>query len=331
MPRLRHVSADMPGWTRRRAGRGFTYLDEEGVKLPDEEIERIKSLAIPPAWKHVWICPLPNGHLQATGIDEAGRKQYLYHPVWRAKRDRSKFDRLLEAAELLPTARRRIARDIASDQPTLEWACATAVRLLDVGYFRIGNDAYTDANGSFGLTTLQRQHVRRRGDGLMFSFTGKSGISHSILVSDEEAVKALEKMRSRRSQSRRLLAHKQGRAWKDLTADDVNAYLSDLFDGVMTAKDFRSWHATVIAAEALALTEEDGATKASRTRAVKQAATEVASYLGNTPTVARNSYIDPRVVDHFEDGETIAEAATKKYPSAQGRQSALEAAVRDLL
>ncbi len=331
MARLRHVSPAMRGWTRRRAGRGFTYLDTDGTKLPDEEIERIKSLAIPPAWKDVWICPLPNGHLQATGTDDAGRRQYLYHPDWRTKRDRSKFERILEAAELLPAARRRISRDIASEDSSLDWACATAVRLLDVGYFRIGNDAYTDANGSFGLTTLERQHVRRRGEGLVFSFTGKSGISHSILIEDEAAVKALEKMRSRRDGSQRLLAHRDGGSWKDLTAEDVNSYLAELFGGAMTAKDFRSWHATVIAAEVLALSEEDAATKTSRKRAVKQAATEVASYLGNTPTVARNSYIDPRVIDHYENGETIAPAATKKYRSAQSRQSGLEDAVRELL
>lgn len=330
MARLRRVSPAMPGWTRRRAGKGFTYLDTEGKKLPDEDIQRIKSLAIPPAWTDVWICPLPNGHLQATGTDDAGRRQYLYHPDWRTKRDRSKFERILQAAELLPAARRRIAKDIASEDPTQDWACATAVRLLDVGYFRIGNDAYTDANGSFGLTTLERQHVRRRGDGLVFSFTGKSGISHSILIEDEAAVNALEKMRSRRSESNRLLAHKDGGSWKDLTAEDVNSYLGELFGGTMTAKDFRSWHATVIAAEVLALSEDAG-TKTSRKRAVKQAATEVASYLGNTPTVARNSYIDPRVIDRFEQGETIAEAAAKRYRSAQSRQSGLEAAVRELL
>lgn len=331
MARLKRVSPAMRGWTRKGAGRGFTYLDADGARLPAADVERIKSLAIPPAWKQVWICPVPNGHLQATGTDAAGRRQYLYHPVWREQRDRTKFERITQAAELLPPARRRIAKDLGSERPTLAWACATAVRLLDVGYFRIGNDAYTDANGSFGLTTLERKHVRRRGDALVFSFTGKSGISHSILIDDEPAVAALEKMRSRRSDSERLLAHRESRSWQDLGADEVNAYLSELFGGTITAKDFRSWHATVIAAEALALAEEDGSTKTSRNRAIKQAATEVASYLGNTPTVARNSYIDPRIIDHYESGETIGKAARRRYRSAQARQNGLESAVRELL
>lgn len=331
MARLRRVSPRTPGWTRKGAGKGFTYLDEDGDRLDDEDIERIKSLAIPPAWKDVWICPLPHGHLQATGTDDAGRRQYLYHPDWRTQRDRSKFDRITEAAALLPTARRRIVKDLDSERPGLTWACATAVRLLDVGYFRIGNDAYTDANGSFGLTTLERRHVRRRGEALVFSFTGKSGVAHSVLVDDEPAVTALEKMRRRRTDSHRLLAHREGRSWEDLVAEDVNAYLSELFAGTLTAKDFRSWHATVIAAESLALSDEEGSSEASRKRAIRQAATEVASYLGNTPTVARNSYIDPRIIDRYTSGETIGDAAHKRYRTAQARQNGLEKAVLELL
>lgn len=321
----------MAGWTRQRRGKGFSYTDAEGKALAADDVERVKSLAIPPAWTDVWICPIPNGHLQATGTDDAGRRQYLYHPDWRARRDKNKFDRVTEAAAMLPQARRRIASDLGLDGMPLERACATAVRLLDVGYFRIGNDAYTDANGSFGLTTLERQHVRRRGLALVFSFVGKSGISHSITVDDSPAVAALDVMRKRTSDSTRLLAHKQGRTWHDLSAADVNAYLGELFAGSLTAKDFRTWHATVIAAEVLALTEEEGDTKASRTRAVKQATLEVAGYLGNTPAIAKSSYIDPRVVDAYESGSVIAAAAQKKYRTPQARQSGLEKAVLDLL
>ncbi|WP_282005294.1 DNA topoisomerase IB [Propioniciclava sinopodophylli] len=331
MARLRRVSPRMPGHTRRRRGKGFSYTGADGAALPPDEVERIRSLAIPPAWTDVWICPVPNGHLQATGTDAAGRRQYLYHPDWRSKRDRSKFDRVTEAATMLPQARKRIASDLALDGMPLERACAAAVRLLDVGYFRIGNDAYTDANGSFGLTTLERQHVRRRGDALVFSFVGKSGISHSIAVEDAPAVAALDIMRRRTGDSARLLAWKDSRTWRDLGATDVNAYLADLFGGSLTAKDFRTWHATVIAAESLALTEEKGETKTSRKRAVKQATLEVAGYLGNTPTIARASYIDPRVLDAYESGSTIGDAATKRYGSAQARQSGLEKAVLDLL
>lgn len=321
----------MTGFTRRKRGTGFSYTDADGDALPKDEVERIKSLAIPPAWTDVWICPHPNGHLQATGTDDAGRRQYLYHPDWRSKRDRSKFERITAAAEMLPSARRRIASDLRQDDMPFERAAATAVRLLDVGYFRIGNDAYTDAHGSFGLTTLERQHVRRKGSDLVFSFTGKSGIAHSIAVDDKDAIEALEKLRTRHGDSKRLLAYKEGGVWHDLSSADVNEYLSSLFGGALTAKDFRTWHATVIAAEVLALSEEEGKTKASRQRAIKQAVHEVASYLGNTPTVARSSYIDPRVIDSYESGDTIATAAAKRYSTANARQTGLEQAVLELL
>jgi DNA topoisomerase IB len=165
MARLRRVSASQPGWTRRRFGRGFRYLDADGDPVPPDEVQRIRSLAIPPAWLDVWICPVPNGHLQATGVDTAGRRQYLYHPQWRVRRDRLKFERVAEAAVLLPHVRRRIRADLRRPGMPLERAAATAVRLLDLGYFRIGNGYYADANGSFGLTTLERRHVRRHGSG----------------------------------------------------------------------------------------------------------------------------------------------------------------------
>ncbi|MGV8846687.1 DNA topoisomerase IB [Tessaracoccus sp.] len=332
MAPLKRTSPRMPGSTRRRAGRGFSYRDTEGKPLASDEVGRIKSLAIPPAWDDVWICPVPNGHLQAVGTDVAGRRQYLYHPQWRKRRDRSKFQRVTDAAKNLPEARLQIAKDLEADGMALDRACATAVRLLDIGYFRIGNDAYTDANGSFGLTTLERQHVRRRGDAIVFAFIGKSGISHTITVDDTPAVDALEVMRSRRTQdSRRLLAHKGQDGWTDLSSSAVNSYLAGLFGGSFTAKDFRTWHATVIAAEVLALDDEPGDTQASRKRAVKQAVMEVSSYLGNTPAIARSSYIDPRVIDAYENGSTIASAARAIYRSPQLRQVGLERAVLQLL
>ncbi|HHW83322.1 MAG TPA: DNA topoisomerase IB [Actinomycetales bacterium] len=331
MVRLRRVSPRSKGYTRTRRGTGFSYTDADGAKLPPDELERVKSLAIPPAWTDVWICRYPNGHLQATGTDDAGRRQYLYHPDWRVRRDRSKFDRVTQAAAMLPGARRRIASDLKLEGMPLERVAAAAVRLLDVGYFRIGNDAYTDAHGSFGLTTLERQHVRKNGSALVFSFVGKSGISHSISVDDTAVIEVLQKLRTRRDESERLLAYKEGREWHDLTSTAVNEYLGELFGGALTAKDFRTWHATVIAAEVLALSEEPGESKASRNRAVKQAATEVAAYLGNTPTMAKNSYIDPRVVDAYESGDTIEAAARKKYRTAQARQAGLEKAVLELL
>ena len=187
MARLRRVSPTMRGWTRRRVGKGFTYRDAEGRPLAAEDVARIRSLAIPPAWKDVWICPLANGHIQAVGTDDAGRRQYLYHPDWRVKRDKQKFDRVLTAAAHLPRARRQVAKDLAAAGMPRERAAAVAVRLLDVGYFRIGSDAYADANGSFGLTTLERQHVRRSRAGLRFCFVGKSGVEHCIDIDDPSA------------------------------------------------------------------------------------------------------------------------------------------------
>jgi DNA topoisomerase IB len=279
----------------------------------------------------VWICPFPNGHLQATGVDAAGRRQYLYHPQWRQLRDRMKFDRVTAAAHHLPEARRRVAGDLDGRGMPLERAAALAVRLLDLGYFRIGNDYYADANGSFGLTTLERKHVRRQGEGLAFRFIGKSGIEHLVVIDDPEALAALKVLRTRRDGGTRLLAYRTPSGWADLTSAAVNLYLSDLFEGDFTAKDFRTWHATVIAAESLALSPESSRTATGRKRAVKKAVADVSGYLGNTPTIARASYIDPRVLDLYEAGETIAEAARASYPDQARRQEALEAAVLGML
>lgn len=331
MPRLRRVSPRSPGWTRHRSGRGFRYADQSGGALPAGDVDSIRALAIPPAWRDVWICPVANGHLQATGMDAADRRQYLYHPSWRERRDRLKFDRVAVAAVHLPNARRRVARDLALDGMLLERAAAVAVRLLDLGYFRIGNDFYTDANGSFGLTTLERHHVRRQGSGLVFRFVGKSGIEHLITITDAAVIRALQVMRLRRDGGRRLLAYRDQHDWVDLAAGSVNAYLAELFGGRITAKDFRTWHATVIAAEALALSPEPGETVASRRRAVKSAVAQVAGYLGNTPVMARSSYIDPRVIDSYEAGTTIAEVARRHYRDPDRRQAGLERAVLSLL
>ena len=330
MPRLRKVSPQSRGWRRRRAGKGFVYLDENGARLGAADVERIRSLAIPPAWEDVWICPLPQGHIQAVGTDVAGRRQYLYHPVWRLKQDQTKFDRVLSAAAKLPAARRRILTDLALEGMPRGRAAATAVRLLDLGYFRIGNDAYTQDNGSFGLTTLERQHVRRRGDVIVFTFVGKSGIEHSIEIDDAAAIAALDRMRRRKSASKRLLAYQDAKRWADLDSTAVNAYLGELLGGELTAKDFRTWHATVLAAVALATSDEPGDTKASRKRAVKAAVDEVAGYLGNTPTIAKNSYIDPRVLDRYDSGVTI-DVDPRRYRSPERRQVAIEKAVLALL
>jgi len=328
MVRLRTVSATDPGWTRRRAGRGFVYLDGDGERLPAEEVERIRALVIPPAWQDVWICPHANGHLQAVGTDAAGRRQYLYHPQWRARRDLAKYDRVLDVARRLPQAREQITAHLGLSGMPLDRAGAAAVRLLDLGYFRIGSDSYTD---SFGLTTLRRQHVRRSRDTLVFRFVGKSGIEHHIVIDDASAIEAVEVMRRRRGGDDRLLAYKEGRAWGPLDGPAVNAYLRETVGADITAKDFRTWHATVLAAAALAASEEPGDTKASRKRAVRGAMVEVAAYLGNTPTVARSSYVDPLVVDLYEEGVTIETAVRSSYADPMERQAALERATLRML
>jgi DNA topoisomerase-1 len=329
MPRLRRTFPDQPGWTRRRAGAGFTYLDENGDRLDEEQVQRCKDLVIPPAWTDVWITPHPNGHLQAVGTDDAGRRQYLYHPQWRSSRDAAKFDRIIGFGKALSRARERVLVDIGAEGMSQERACAVAVRLLDLGYFRIGNDVYTDTHGSFGLTTLLKEHVSRRGRSLRFCFVGKSGVEHTIDIDDPAAIEALDVMRRRRGGGDKLLAWKDGRRWRDLSAADVNDYIRACFGIEATAKDFRTWHATVIAAAALAETDEPGESKASRRRAVAAAMKEVAEFLGNSSTLARTSYVDPRVVEAYERGRTISVRA--RYDSVDARQAALERAVLRLL
>ena len=331
MVRLRRTSPDQPGWTRRRSGRGFVYLDEHGSRLPEEDAQRVRDLVIPPAWTDVWVTPYDNGHLQAVGTDDAGRRQYLYHPEWRARRDAEKFDRMLAFGKALTKARELVVRDLGLDGMPLERACAAAVRLLDLGYFRIGNDVYADAHGSFGLTTLERRHVRRHQDRLVFAFVGKSGVEHRIEIDDAVVIEAIDVMRRRRGGDLRLLAYKDGRSWRSVLPELVNDYVRTSTGLEATAKDFRTWHATVLAAAALAETQEPGGSAASRKRAVTATMKEVASFLGNTPTLARSSYVDPRVIDAYEEGRTIGRATGRSYDSPDERQAALERATLRLL
>jgi DNA topoisomerase IB len=331
MPRLRKTSPEDPGWTRKRAGKGFVYLDENAKRLSARRAQRVKDLVIPPAWEDVWITPHENGHLQAVGTDEAGRRQYLYHPDWRTRRDAAKHDRVLQFGRALSRAREKVLTDLGKEGMSLERACAVAVRLLDLGYFRIGNDIYADKHGSFGLTTLERRHVRKQGKALVFCFVGKSGVEHRVEIDDPATVPALESMRQRRGGDDRLLAWKDGRTWRSLDSTRVNDYVRETTGLEATAKDFRTWHATVLAAAALAETDEPGETKASRKRAISGAMKEVAEFLGNTPTQARTSYVDPRVIDAYEEGETIKGTTRRRYSKADDRQAALERAVLRLL
>ena len=331
MVRLRRVSVNDVGWTRRRSGRGFSYLDHAGNRLSAEDMARIKSLVIPPAWTDVWICPHPRGHIQAVGTDAKGRRQYLYHPQWRIQRDQLKHDHVLEVARRLPPAREQVSSILASGRRDLDFAVATAFRLLDLGYFRIGSDTYTATNGSYGLTTLRRDHVRRRGSELIFSFTAKSGVEQSVRIDDPEVIEAVEVMRRRRGGGLELLAYKEGRSWHDLTATHVNDRLRQLLACEVSAKDFRTWHGTVHAAFALARRPAESRT--SRKRAIAAAMREVAEHLGNTPTVARASYVDERVIERYQSGLTIAPAVRRadREPLPLVRQAVLERAVLRLL
>ena len=305
MPRLRRTSPDQPGWTRRRAGKGFVYLDEQGDRLPDEDAQRVKDLVIPPAWEDVWVTPYDNGHLQAVGTDDAGRRQYLYHPQWRARRDAEKFDRMLrlrQGAGQGPRARARRPRPggHAPGAGLRGRGAAARPRLLPDRQRRLRRrerQLRADHAGAAARAASTRT-------ALVFAFVGKSGVEHEIEIDDAVVVEAIEVMRRRRSGSDpSLLAYKNGRGWRSILPELVNDYVRESTGLEATAKDFRTWHATVLAAAALAETPEPGETKASRKRAVSGAMKEVASFLGNTPTLARSSYVDPRVVDAYERGQ----------------------------
>ena len=330
MMRLRRVTTRTRGWTRRRAGRGWAYLDEDGQVITGEDRERLESLVIPPAWTDVWICPWPNGHLQATGVDDAGRTQYLYHPDWVAQRNLEKFDRVSQIAASLPDLRSLVAEHIADTKGSREHAAAVAVRMLDSGSFRVGNDVYAK-QGSFGLTTLERRHVRAKGDILVFSFVGKSGVKHRVDLDDMEVVEALNRMRRRRSGGPRLLEYREGRSLAPLASADVNNYLREQTGLEISAKDLRTWAATVLAAELLALSDEPGDTKASRARAVRNTMTEVALALGNTPTVVRSSYVDPRLVSLYESGTVIPRQSFQDLDDIFDRRHAVERETLKLL
>ncbi len=309
-PRLRRSDCSGPGIRRARRGRGFSYQDERGDAVADrEQLERIRALAIPPAWTDVWICRDPFGHLQATGIDAAGRKQYLYHERWREQRDRQKFARMIDFASALPTLRRTLHRDLDGDGLGRERVLACAVRMLDVGLFRIGSEEYAnDAEnpGGLGLTTITRGHVTVHRDGAIeFDYPAKSGVRRRHTIRDPDCLKIVASLKRRRGGPEELLAYREGRRWVGVHAEQVNDYLKAHLGGEFSAKDFRTWNATVLAAIALATEEEVPTSKTGRKRVINATVREVSEMLGNTPAVARRAYIDPRVFDRYASGWTI--------------------------
>ena len=338
-PRLRRADCSGPGIHRVRRGRGFGYVDDAGERVDEPEVlARIDELAIPPAWRDVWICPYPNGHIQATGSDAAGRKQYRYHDAWRARRDAQKFDDMVLFAKALPRLRRRVDRDLG-DCATLDRDCvlACAVRLLERGFFRIGSEEYAEENESYGLATMRKRHVTLEDGGLMvFDYPAKSGQRRHQGVLDERACTIVRALKRRRGGGDGLLAYKEGRRWRDVRSEEINEYLKEATGGDHSAKDFRTWNATALAAVALAVSGESARTRTARKRAVRRAVDEVAVYLGNTPAVCRASYIDPRVFDAFDARLTIRPAlervAARIRPGELPiHQPALERAVLDLI
>ena len=335
--RLRRSDTSRPGYRRRRRGKGFSYLDRDGAALTDEgELRRIRALVIPPAWRDVWICADPRGHIQATGRDAAGRRQYRYHDAWRSQRDAAKFDHVLEVGARLPEIRATVEQHLAGRGPHRDRVLAAAVRLLDVGCFRIGGEEYANgADASFGLATLRREHVTLTNGLVRFCYPAKGGLQRVLDVRDDGVRAVVRALLARADDQPELLAYRDGRRWVDVRSGDVNAYLREISGIEVTAKDFRTWNGTILAAVTLGVAEAEGAASSAtaRRRAVSRAMREVADYLGNTPAVARSAYVDPRVVDLFHDGTTLAgvldEVGTP--PHDDGARDAIEAAVLDLL
>ncbi len=318
-------------------GRGFSYKDERGRPVKSRQVlERIRDLAVPPAWKDVWLCPDPLGHLQATGVDAAGRRQYLYHPRWRERRDREKFARMTSFAELLPPLRRRLVRVLRDDdEPTRERVLAGAVRLLDVGMFRVGGEQYADEDSGVGLATVRKAHVRVHDDNAVeFDYPGKGGIRRVQVIEDPATIELIRSLKRRRGGPEELLAYRERRRWHDLRSDDINEYLKEQLGEEFSSKDFRTWNATVMAAVTLAADGREATSKTARKRAINESVRAVSELLGNTPAVARRSYIDPRVFDRYLSGWTIA-GVLERIPEldvADDRvRTRVERAVIDLL
>ncbi|HEX6293277.1 MAG TPA: DNA topoisomerase IB [Herpetosiphonaceae bacterium] len=328
---LRYVSDAMPGIRRKRAGKHFSYIGLDGQPIRDpKELQRIKSLGIPPAYTDVWICPLRNGHIQATGRDAKGRKQYRYHPRWREVRDETKYGRMLAFGAALPTIRERVEQDLKLSGMPREKVLATVVRLLETTLIRVGNDEYVRQNKSFGLTTMRDRHVEIKGATVRFRFRGKSGKNHTIALTDRRLAKIVQRCRDLPGYELFQYVDDNGER-QTIDSADVNEYLRAITGQDFTAKDFRTWAGTVLASLALQECEAfESETQAKRN--ITQAITQVAERLGNTPSICRKCYVHPAVIDSYLDGtmiETLQQRVEQELEdSAHGLQPAERTVIR---
>ncbi len=318
---LRYVTDGVAGISRRRAGKGWVYHAPNGARISNPATrKRLDALAIPPAWTDVWICPDPDGHIQATARDARGRKQYRYHPSYREARDRSKFRRMLEFSEALPLLRERVERDLRGRDLTRRQLLATVVRLLDRTLIRVGNDEYARENRSFGLTTLRRRHVRVKGTMLQFSFRGKSGVEHSVTIADPRIAHIIQRCRDLPGQEMFQYLDPFGKR-QDVTSDDVNAYLREITDRDVTAKDFRTWGGTMLAAvELRAMGTASSRREADRN--IIRAIDKVSERLGNTRAVCRKYYVHPALLHAYHLGLTAPLPPPVRVRRARGARPA---------
>jgi len=331
--RLRRSVVDGPGIKRIRRGRGFSYQRPDGQAVTDRKVlQRIDDLVIPPAWKAVWICPHASGHIQAVGTDVAGRRQYLYHPQWQQERSEEKFDRVLEMSAGLHDWRQHVAADLARRGLRRDRVLALGLRLLDLGYFRAGGERYAEENNSFGIATLQCEHVSVGRDGVEFDYPAKSGVRRTLLVEDDDVVRAVRALQRHRKRGERFLAYQESADWVEVHADDLNLRFKEMVGEDYTVKDLRTWHGTVLAAEAFV--DADPPVDPKVVKRVESAVMrEVSEALGNTPAVARSAYVDPRVVQAYRNGITIESAVRRaaRTRSADERQSVLDRATARLI
>jgi DNA topoisomerase-1 len=327
---LRYVGDDQPGYTRKANGNDFEYFDTEGKRIRDEQrLLRIKRLAVPPAWTHVWICPSPNGHLQASGRDARRRKQYRYHERWRELRDENKFARLADFAKALPKIRRRITRDMRLPGLPRQKVLATVVRLLERTFIRVGNEEYARENKSFGLTTIKNRHVRVKGAHLRFRFRGKSGRQHEVDLRDGQVAKIISKLQDLPGQDLFQYVDENGEV-RDVSSQDVNDYLRETTNEDFTAKDFRTWAGTLLSA--LALNVQGGfETKKQAKANIKTAICAVAELLGNTPAICRRCYVHPAVLEAYVVSSRIPGLSEAMQKSGSSQLRFAEAAVLKFL